>query len=369
MSSRRSLGSPRAGALARLLGAGALLALPATWAAAQPAAQVPAAAAPQAAAPAHAEPSGQPAAPPAAAHAEPSGQPAAPTPPAAANPEAVAPTAAPEAAAPGAPANPEAAPPANPEAAPPANPEAAGAPAAAPEAAPPPAVPVPEAAAPSGEHAAGAEAHHEPAEGVAVATGEHGEHAEHGEHGPLVENWWSWDYGPGKSHRHPPFGFALINFVVFLYLLNRLAGKDFRGFMLSRHTEVRRALDRAREIEAKAQEQLRHFAERTKSVDAEITALLAGFQKQAEAERQTIIARAEADAQKLLRDAESQVQVALDAARRELEQKAALLAVDLAEKLLVAQINDADQQKLVDRYVAQVEGLTGRPGTATEGLS
>lgn len=288
----------------------------------------------------------------------------------------MAPTAAPGAAAPGAPANPEAAPanseaaaPANSEDAAPANPEADGATAAAaPGAAPPAAAPTPEAAAPGGEHAAGAEGHHEPAEGVAVATGEHGEHAEHGEHGPLVENWWSWDYGPGKSHRHPPFGFALINFVVFLYLLNRLAGKDFRGFMLSRHTEVRKALDRAREIEAKAQEQLRHFAERTKAVDAEITALLAGFQKQAEAERQTIIARAEADAQKLLRDAESQVQVALDTARRELEQKAALLAVDLAEKLLVARINDADQQKLVDRYVAQVEGLTGKPGT-TEGLS
>ena len=139
--------------------------------------------------------------------------------------------------------------------------------------------------------------------------------------------------------------------------------------MLSRHTDVRKALDRARDIEAKAQEQLRHFAERTKSVDAEITALLASFQKQAEAERQIIIARAEADAQKLLRDAESQVQVALDAARRELEQKAALLAVDLAEKLLVARINDDDQQKLVELYVAQVEGLTGKPGTATEGLS
>ncbi len=348
MRAPRRLYSPRPGTLARLLGAGALLVLPVTWALAQPAAPAPTAPPPPAAAAASPEPAGQPVNPPA--------------------PEAAA--AAPTAVAPAAPANPEAAPPANPEGTP-----AAVAPEAAPP--PPPAVPIHDpvvaapsgehaAGTPSGEHAAGTEGHHDVAEGV--ATGEHGEHAEH-EHGPLIENWWSWDYGPGKSHRHPPFGFALINFVVFLYLLNRLAGKDLRGFMLSRHTEVRKALDRAREVEAKAQEQLRHFAERTQAVDAEITALLAGFQKQAEAERQTIIARAEADAQKLLRDAESQVQVALDSARRELEQKAALLAVELAEKLLVSRINDADQQRLVDRYVAQVEGLTGKPGTATEGLS
>lgn len=200
-----------------------------------------------------------------------------------------------------------------------------------------------------------------------AAEKEVGEGHGHSE-GPLVENWWSWDFGPGKEHRHPPFGFALINFVVFLYLLNRLVGKDFRGFIQSRHSEVRKALDRAREVEAKAQEQLRHFEERSKAMDAEITSLLAGFQKQAEAERQSIIARAEADAQKLLRDAEAQVQVALDAARRELEQKAGLLAVDLAEKLIVARINDADQKHLVDRYVAQVESLT-RAGHTPEGHS
>lgn len=200
-----------------------------------------------------------------------------------------------------------------------------------------------------------------------AAEQEVGEGHGHGEPGPLIENWWSWDFGHGKTHRHPPFGFALINFVVFLYLLNRLAGKDFKGFMLARHNDVRKALDRAREVEAKAQEQLRHFEERTKAVDAEIAALLATFQKQAEAERQSIITRAEADAQKLLRDAESQVQVALEAARRELEQKAALLAVDLAEKLIVSRITDADQHRLVDRYLAQVESLV-KPGPAPEGL-
>ena len=243
--------------------------------------------------------------------------------------------------------------------------EAVPTPAPAAEVAPTPApavaaTPVPAAVKPVAEHA---EAAAEVAGRAGQPEGDEGAH----EHGPLIENWWSWDHGPGKPHHHPPFGFALINFTVFLFLLNKLAGKDFRLFLVSRHTEVRKALDRARQVEAKAQEQLRHFEERTTSVDAEIQALLTSLRTAAEAERHNIIARAEAEAQKLLRDAESQVQVALDAARRDLEQKAGLLAVDLAERLITSHITDADQHRLVDRYVAQVEGLAGKASPALEG--
>jgi F-type H+-transporting ATPase subunit b len=292
---------------ARLLLAGALLTWPLTWAVAQPAAEAPAAAAQ----------------------------------PAAEAPAAAAPTA----------------------------PAAGEAPSPAPAAAAEP-VHEPVHAEPNHAEPAAAQAHGATAE-AHVAEGVHGDgegHGEgHGEAGPLIENWWSWDYGAGKSHHHPPFGFALINFVVFLFLLNKLAGKDLRAFIIARHTEVRKALDRAREVEAKAQEQLRQFEERTKSLDAEIEALLAGFRKQAESERHNIIARAENDAQKLLRDAESQVQVAIESAKRDLERKAGLLAVDLAEKLIVSRITDADQHKLVDRYVTQVEALAAKSGAHTEG--
>jgi F0F1-type ATP synthase membrane subunit b/b' len=230
-----------------------------------------------------------------------------------------------------------------------------------------PATPAPEAANPVAGHV-------EAAAEVAGKAGQpeggvhEGVHEGQHEHGPLIENWWSWDYtGPNRTHHNPPFGFALINFVVFLFLLNKLAGKDFREFVISRHTDVRKALDRARQVEAKAQEQLRHFEERTKSVDTEIKDLLTGLRTAAEAERHNIIARAEAEAQKLLRDAESQVQVALDAAKRDLEQKAGLLAVELAEKLITANITDADQHRLVDRYVAQVESLGAKASPNLEG--
>ncbi|MBL8634100.1 MAG: hypothetical protein JNM40_12835 [Myxococcales bacterium] len=201
--------------------------------------------------------------------------------------------------------------------------------------------------------------HAEPGHGTAAAHGEPGAsaHGEHGAHaaGPVIENWWSWDYGPGKTHHHPPFGFALINFVVFLFILNKLAGKSFKEFLANRHLEIRKSLDRARELEKQAQAQLDEYEKKAQAAQADIDALLGSMKQQAELERQKIIAKAEAEAEKLLKDAEAQVQQTIDSAKRELERKTALLAVDLAEKLVSSRVNDLDQRNLVERFVGQVE--------------
>lgn len=188
--------------------------------------------------------------------------------------------------------------------------------------------------------------------------GAHGAaHAGEGEHGPVIENWWSWDYGPGKAYHHPPFGFALINFVVFLLIMGRLFGKNFTDFLRTRHTEVRHALDRARQAQEHAERHLKQIEERSRSLESEIAEMLATFRRQAEAERTAIVQRAEAEAASLLKDAESQAKAAIEGARRALEQKTALLAIDLAEKLLRSRVRDEDQRRVSEQYVAQLEAM------------
>jgi F-type H+-transporting ATPase subunit b len=186
-----------------------------------------------------------------------------------------------------------------------------------------------------------------------------------GHEGPLIENWWSWDYGPGPGHTHrnPPFGFALINFAVFLLILSRLFGQSFRDFLRERHGEVRRAIDRAEEAQHHAEKHLKQIEDRAKSLEAEIASLVASYRKLAESERQAIVQRAEAEAANLIKDAEAQAQAAIAAARRTLEQKTALLAVDLAEKLLRSHLRDDDYRRLDEKYVTEIEAL-GRTAAA-----
>lgn len=202
----------------------------------------------------------------------------------------------------------------------------------------------------------GHEAGHEAAHGAAAHGGHGGGH--HGEAGPVIENWVSWDYGPGKTHHNPPFLFALINFAVFAFILSRLFGKSFKTFLENRHGEVRHALDRARHVQQEAEEQLKSIESRIAGLEKEMNELLASYRKQAEAERQAIVKRAEEEAAGLLRDAEAQAQAAIATARRQLEEKAALMAVDLAEKLVRSRLRDDDHKRLTEQYVAQVEGLS-----------
>lgn len=186
----------------------------------------------------------------------------------------------------------------------------------------------------------------------------------HHEAGPVIENWISFDYGPGKTHHHPPFLFALLNFAAFVFVLGKYAGKPFKEFMATRHLEVRKALDRARDLENQARERLLEYQKKTDEMQAEIDALLQSMAGQAQLERQKIIARAEAEAEKLLKDAEMQVQQTIESAKRDLERKTALLAVDLAEKLMESRMSDLDQRNLVQRFVGQIEAQTSTGGRA-----
>lgn len=203
-------------------------------------------------------------------------------------------------------------------------------------------------------------AHGEPGHGQAS----HGAAAGHHEEGPVIENWFSWDYGAGKTHKHPPFGFALLNFGIFLFVLYRLAGKSFFEFMKNRHLGVQRALDEAAEIRGKAEAELSRYEARISRIDTEVAELLAAVRKEAQDERARIIAAAEAQAEALRRDAETQIAAEIARARAELTRKVSEHALAAAEALLRAQIAEQDQKRLLDDYVANLEGLSATPGAS-----
>lgn len=206
-------------------------------------------------------------------------------------------------------------------------------------------------------------AHGEPGHG---ASGHEAAGHGAGHDGPVIENWISWDYkGPGRAHHNPPFLFSVVNFAVFLYILSRLFGRSFREFLATRHREVRTALDRAQQVQKDAEAQLQQINERMGRMESDAAELFASYRKQAEAERQAIVKRAEEEAAGLLRDAEAQAQAAIATAKQQLEQRAAMLAVDLAEKMVRARLNDGDHRRFSDRFVSDLEGIAGRTNSSS----
>jgi F-type H+-transporting ATPase subunit b len=183
-----------------------------------------------------------------------------------------------------------------------------------------------------------------------------------------IINWWSWDYGPKpKDPTHkgwpPPFGFALINFGIFVAIMWRLAWKPLKQFMITRHDDIAKNLDEAAKLRAEAEATLEQYEQKISGIDREIETLLAAIRKEAEAEKARIMAAAEADAKRLKQDAERQIAAEIDRARRELRRGVIEAAVAAAEESLKKNIGADDQRKMAEQYVHDVEARAkaGRP--------
>lgn len=183
-----------------------------------------------------------------------------------------------------------------------------------------------------------------------------------------IDNWWSWDYGShckdgAHKHRPPPFGFALVNFGIFLAIMSRLAWKPLKQFMSDRHDRIASDLDAAAKLRAEAEATLQQYETKLGGIDREIDTLLAQIRKEAEAEKARIMAAAEADAKRLRQEAERQIAAEIDRARRELRRGVIEAAIGAAEESLGKNIGADDQRKMAEKYVHDVEARAkaGRP--------
>lgn len=183
-----------------------------------------------------------------------------------------------------------------------------------------------------------------------------------------IVNWWSWDRGPeakNPAHRDwpAPFGFALINFGIFLAIMWKLAGKSLIAFVQQRHDSISKNLDDAASLRQQAEATLKQYQAKIAGLDQEIDTLLATIRQEAEKEKARIMAAAEADAKRLKQEAERQIAAEIDAARRELRRGVIEAAITAASETVRQKISATDQKRMAEEYVTGLEGQTksGRP--------
>lgn len=220
----------------------------------------------------------------------------------------------------------------------------------------------------------------------AEAVGEHGEHAAaeatgHGEgHGAVVanpiENFADITYSGKDTHggvyepekgdhpMPPPFLAALVNFGVFAFLLGKYGGPSIARYVRDRHETIARQLDEATRLRDEAKARLDEYTAKIAGLQGEIDKLVASIRKEADDEKQRILADAEARAVRLRKDAEMQIDAEIHRARTTLEREVVLAAVAAAEKILREKTSDTDHRALADRFVAALDVST-KPGAAT----
>jgi len=145
------------------------------------------------------------------------------------------------------------------------------------------------------------------------------------------------------------FNFAVLAGVLFYYLR-----RPTTNYLASRKTQVRADLDTAEQMKTAAAAQLAELDAKLKALPGEIDALKARGRAEIQAEEQRLRELAAAEKTRLLDQAAREIEQQLRLAHRDLVEHAATLAVSAAETRIKQQITDADQTRLVDRYLTQV---------------
>jgi F-type H+-transporting ATPase subunit b len=150
--------------------------------------------------------------------------------------------------------------------------------------------------------------------------------------------------------------FQVLNFLLLLYILNRLLFKPLLARMDERSAKISKGLEDA-EVAARDRELAR--AEREAAVAEarkEAANVIANANKIATDTRDEILSKAREDAEKVTERAREEINAEKEKAMAELRAQVADLALDAAGKLVGSDMNATTQRRLVEEFLAETSG-------------
>jgi len=148
----------------------------------------------------------------------------------------------------------------------------------------------------------------------------------------------------------------IVNFAVIAGLLGYIYFKYGRGALKARIDGIEASLAEARAAREEALKRLAGVEAKLKDKDAEIQGLLKVAEENGRKEKALIIAESGKMSEDILASARENIDAELLKAKEALRKEAALMAVELAEKMVRENIKKEDQARIVEEYIAKVGG-------------
>jgi F-type H+-transporting ATPase subunit b len=145
-----------------------------------------------------------------------------------------------------------------------------------------------------------------------------------------------------------------INFLILLFLLQRLLYRPLLDKMNERSSAIKRSLEEANQARLEAARQQQENADRLRVALQEAEAIRAQALKEAAEEQRRLVDAARLEAQRLVESAKAQTEAEIRRAREELRREVSGLAVGVAEKLMRRSLRDEDHRRIVDDAIARL---------------
>ena len=145
------------------------------------------------------------------------------------------------------------------------------------------------------------------------------------------------------------------NLALLLGVIVWLARRPVSDALSNRAAKVRRDLESAQSERVAAQAELEDLEEKLADFELQVERLRKEMAEQAQHEREVILERAQRESQAVRASAERAIRDEVQRARRQLQNDAVALAVQLAEGILAARVGEDDQQLLARQLLDAVE--------------
>jgi len=149
-------------------------------------------------------------------------------------------------------------------------------------------------------------------------------------------------------------GWRIVNFIALIIILVKFAAKPIGSSLASRQKQIKEEIEDLQEKRVEAEQSYDDFQVKLANVESEIDTIVEKAVAQAEIEKTKILEKAELAVEDLKRAAEMAIQNEITEARRSLKDEVAEQAAVMAEELIVKNLTDDDQVKIIDDYLAKV---------------
>jgi len=149
-------------------------------------------------------------------------------------------------------------------------------------------------------------------------------------------------------------GWRVVNFIALLIILIKFAAKPIGSGFSARQKQIKDDIEDLQRKRVETEQTYEKFQKKLANVESEIDTIVEKAIVQAEIEKIKIIEKAEQAADDIRRAAEMAIQNEITEAHRSLKDEVAEQAAVMAEELIIKNLTDDDQVKIIDDYLAKV---------------
>ncbi|MDQ4145764.1 MAG: F0F1 ATP synthase subunit B [Actinomycetota bacterium] len=154
-----------------------------------------------------------------------------------------------------------------------------------------------------------------------------------------------------------------IAFLVVLAVLTKVAFPRLRSAIEERERKIQESLETAERTKAEAAGQQEEYKQQLAEARSEANRIIEEARQQAEQVRRDLTQKAQAEAEQIVARAQEQIDAERSRTVQELQGTIADLSIELAEKVVGRSLDDSSQREMVDAYIREVGGMSGRGGS------